>query len=59
MFWGFHGLLLLLPLFLLGKFFWIVILALLIWALVRRGTENFTCSFPMMIEPDARIRYNL
>ncbi len=35
MFWGFHGLWLLLPLFLLGKFFWIVILALLIGALVR------------------------
>jgi len=35
MFWGFHGLLLLLPLFLLGRFFWIVLLALLIWALVR------------------------
>ncbi len=24
-----------------------------------RGTENFTCSFPIMIEPGARIRYNL
>lgn len=36
MFWGFHGLWFLLPLLLLGKFFWIVILALLIGALVRR-----------------------
>jgi putative membrane protein len=40
MFWGFHGLLLLLPLFLLGRFFWIVILALLIWALVRRFSSG-------------------
>lgn len=36
MFWGFHGLGLLLPLLLFGKFFWIIILALLIWVLVRR-----------------------
>jgi putative membrane protein len=36
MFWGFHGLWFLLPLLLLGKFFWIVILALLIGVLVRR-----------------------
>ena len=35
MFWGFHGLWLLLPLLLLGKFFWILLLALLIGALVR------------------------
>ena len=32
----FHGLWFLLPLLFLGKFFWIVILALLIMALVRR-----------------------
>ncbi len=42
MFWGFHGLALLLPLFLLGRFFWIVILALLIWALVRRFSFRHT-----------------
>ena len=36
MFWGFHGIWLLLPLLLLGRFFWIVILALLIGVLVRR-----------------------
>ncbi|HLZ58119.1 MAG TPA: SHOCT domain-containing protein [Ktedonosporobacter sp.] len=37
MFWGFgHGLWLLLPLLLLGKFFWFVILALLIGGLIRR-----------------------
>ena len=36
MFWGFHGIWFLLPLLLLGKFFWIVILALLIGVLVRR-----------------------
>ena len=37
MFWGFgHGLWLLLPLLFLAKFFWIVILALLIGALIRR-----------------------
>ena len=37
MFWGFgYGLWFLLPLFFLGHFFWIVILALLIGALIRR-----------------------
>ncbi len=37
MFWGFgHGLLFLLPLFFLGKFFWIVLLALLIGFALRR-----------------------
>jgi len=37
MFWGFgHGLWLLLPLLFLGKFFWIVLLAILIGALIRR-----------------------
>ncbi len=36
MFWGFHGLWLLLPLFLLGRFFWIILLALLVMGLVRR-----------------------
>jgi uncharacterized membrane protein len=36
MFWGFHGLWFLLPLLFLGKFFWIIILALLIGAMVRR-----------------------
>jgi len=36
MFWGFHGVWFLLPLLLLGKFFWIVLLALLIGVLVRR-----------------------
>lgn len=35
MFWGFHGLWLLLPFLFLGKFFWIVLLALLIGVLVR------------------------
>ncbi len=36
MFWGFHGLWLLLPLFLIGRFFWIILLALLVWALISR-----------------------
>ena len=36
MFWGFHGVWLLLPLLLFGKLFWFVILALLIGFLVRR-----------------------
>ena len=37
MFWGFgHGLWLLLPLLFLGRFFWIIILALLIGSLIRR-----------------------
>ena len=36
MIWGFHGMWLLMPLLLLSKLFWILILALLIWALVRR-----------------------
>ncbi len=40
MFWGFHGLGLLLPLFFLAKFFWLVILALLIWGLVRLFTAR-------------------
>jgi len=40
MFWGFHGLWLLMPLFLLGKFFWLIILGLLIWALVRRFSSR-------------------
>ena len=40
MFWGFHGLWLLLPLLLIGKFFWIVILALLIGVLVRRFSSR-------------------
>ncbi len=35
MFWGFHGLWFLLPLFLLFKFFWILMLVLLIGMLVR------------------------
>ena len=35
MFGGFHGLWLLLPLFLLFKFFWVLLLVLLIGALVR------------------------
>ncbi len=35
MFWGFHGLWLLLPLVLFFKFFWIVLLVLLIAGLVR------------------------
>ncbi len=41
MFWGFHGLWLLLPLLLIGKFFWIVLLALLIGALVRRFSSRY------------------
>ena len=37
--WGFgHAIWLLLPLLLLGKFFWIVILALLIGGLIRRSS---------------------
>jgi putative membrane protein len=36
MFWGFHGVWLLLPLLLFGKLFWFVILALLIGFLLRR-----------------------
>ena len=35
MFWGFHGLWLLLPLLLFVKFFWIILLALLALALIR------------------------
>ena len=35
MFWGFHGLWLLLPLVLFFKFFWIVLLVLLVMAQVR------------------------
>ena len=39
MMWGFgHAIWLLLPLLLLGKFFWIVILALLIGGLIRRSS---------------------
>jgi putative membrane protein len=40
MFWGFHGLWLLLPLLLIGKFFWIILLVLLIGALVRRVSSR-------------------
>ena len=42
MFWGFgHGLWLLLPLLLLGKFFWIILLVLLAVGLVRLfGSRN-------------------
>jgi len=40
MFWGFHGIWLLLPLLLFGKLFWILILALLIGALVRGLTSR-------------------
>ncbi len=42
MFWGFgHGLWLLLPLLLLGKFFWIMLLVLLVVSLVRLfGSRN-------------------
>jgi uncharacterized membrane protein len=36
MFWGFHSLWLLMPLFLIGRLFWLVILFLLIGALIRR-----------------------
>jgi putative membrane protein len=36
MFWGFHGLWLLMPLLLFGRLFWLVILFLLVLALVRR-----------------------
>lgn len=36
MFWGFHGIWLLLPLLFFGKFFWIVLMVLLIGFLVRR-----------------------
>jgi putative membrane protein len=43
MMWGFgHGLLLLLPLLFLAKFFWIVILALLIGAMIRRFSFRHT-----------------
>ncbi len=36
MFWGFHGLWLLMPLFFIGRLFWLVLLLVLIGALVRR-----------------------
>jgi putative membrane protein len=56
MFWGFHGLWLLLPLFLVGRFFWIVLLALLIWALIRlfssRHAPLYTPGIPPM-QPSA------
>ena len=42
MFWGFHGLWFLLPFLLLGKFFWIVLLGLLIWGVVRRLSARHT-----------------
>jgi putative membrane protein len=45
MFWGFHGLWLLMPLFLLGKFFWLIILGLLIWALIRRFSSRRPMAF--------------
>jgi putative membrane protein len=46
MFWGFHGLVLLLPLVLFFKFFWIVLLVLLIAALVRGfGRRNRWMAF--------------
>ena len=36
MMWGFgHGIGLLLPLFLLGRLFWLVILGVLIWSVIR------------------------
>lgn len=39
MFWGFgHGLVFLLPLLFLGRFFWIFILVLLIGSLIRRAS---------------------
>jgi putative membrane protein len=42
MIWGFgHGLLFLLPLFFLGKFFWIVLLALLIGLAIRRFSFRY------------------
>jgi putative membrane protein len=42
MIWGFgHGLWFLLPLFFLGKFFWIVLLALLIGLLIRRFSFRY------------------
>jgi putative membrane protein len=42
MMWGFgHGLWLLLPLLFLGRFFWIIVLALLIGALVRRFSFRY------------------
>src|SRR5437868_5179477 len=42
MFWGFgHGIWFLLPLLFLGKFFWIVVLALLIGALIRRFSFRY------------------
>jgi putative membrane protein len=42
MFWGFHGLWFLLPLLFLGKFFWLVLLGLLIWGVVRRFSARRT-----------------
>ena len=42
MFWGFHGLWFLLPLLFLGKFFWLVLLGLLIWGVVRRFSARHT-----------------
>jgi putative membrane protein len=42
MMWGFgHGLWFLLPVLFLGKFFWIVLLALLIGALIRRFSFRY------------------
>jgi putative membrane protein len=42
MMWGFgHGLWLLLPLLFLGRFFWIIVLALLIGALIRRFSFRY------------------
>jgi len=42
MIWGFgHGLWFLLPLLFLGRFFWIVILALLIGAVIRRFSFRY------------------
>ncbi len=42
MMWGFgHGLWFLLPVFFLGRFFWIVLLALLIGLLIRRFSFRY------------------
>jgi putative membrane protein len=51
MFWGFHGLWFLLPLLFLGKFFWLVLLGLLIWGVVRRFSARHTPFYHSGVPP--------
>jgi uncharacterized membrane protein len=51
MFWGFHGLWFLLPLLFLGKFFWLVLLGLLIWGVVRRFSARRTPFYHRGVPP--------